>query len=495
MQPPLDLDRLIERIRAEAARPEFQVATVPTPTILTDGPQTEFGTPVPARTKHAPPVRDFDGLLRLTPDERFVEEAYRLLLQRDPDAEGLVAMSQLLRDGRSRCWVLNVLKASTEARQVGAQVPGFGVGAPLYTIMRALARVRLGVLAGVLDKAYDGWRRFRMQSPLVSRLTQRNVLERLETRLDELERRNEEQGAQLAGAVAALRGQHERLDDIGQRLDEAGRSVALQRVRTNMLYRRLLPGAVPSAGAHDVPPRTDPSALSARIDAYYLAFEDAHRGSEDSVRERLRPYLDYLAALPEDIVTRPLVDLGCGRGEWLRMLADQGFTAIGVDLNADMVAHCRAHGLDAHATDALSWLAAQADDSVAAISAFHLVEHLPFDILFPIMEQAARVLAPGGLLILETPNPENVLVGSHTFYHDFSHRNPVTPTSLEFLVGYHGLSVIDMPRLNPYPPSHRVAGDSPVADRINGHFCGPQDYAVIARKPAPEPSAAHGEHA
>src|SRR5690606_28194167 len=114
---------------------------------------------------------------------------------------------------------------------------------------------------------------------------------------------------------------------------------------------------------------------------------------------------------------------------------------------------------------------------------FHIVEHLPFEVLFPVIEQAWRVLAPGGVLILETPNPENVLVGSHTFYHDFSHRNPVTPTSLQFLVGYHGFAVSDVLRLSPYPSGDRIEDGTALAERVNGHLYGPQDYAVIARKP------------
>src|SRR5690606_12775248 len=165
--------------------------------------------------------------------------------------------------------------------------------------------------------------------------------------------------------------------------------------------------------------------LTARIDAYYVSFEEAHRGSEASVRTKLEGYIDQLARMPESALGKPVVDIGCGRGEWLRLLSESGFTGIGVDLNPDMVARCQAQGLTAHHADALTWLSAQADESCAAISAFHIVEHLPFDVLFAIIEQAWRVLAPGGMLIMETPNPENVLVGSHTFYHDFSHRNPV----------------------------------------------------------------------
>lgn len=282
----------------------------------------------------------------------------------------------------------------------------------------------------------------------------------------------------------------DRLAGQARDLDAERRRSELLLARVNVLQHRVLHAPSEPAGVlpvpiratvHDEAPR-DP-ALGSRIDAYYLAFEDAHRGSQADVSAKQTTYLRHLVAMPASVAALPMADIGCGRGEWLRLLQENGFEACGVDLNADMVHHCRAQGLHAHHADAVAWLGAQASASHAAISAFHVVEHLPFDVLFQLVEQAWRVLAPGGLLIFETPNPENVLVGSHTFYHDFSHRNPVTPTSLAFLVGYNGFDVTDMPRLSPYPEHDRVLVEGPLVDRFNGHFYGPQDYGMVARKP------------
>src|SRR5690606_16635801 len=114
---------------------------------------------------------------------------------------------------------------------------------------------------------------------------------------------------------------------------------------------------------------------------------------------------------------------------------------------------------------------------------FHIVEHLPFPALYTLIKESARVLQPGGAILIETPNPENVLVGSHTFYHDFTHRNPITPTALQFLLTYHGFERLEVRRLNPYPPEARVPGSDPLTQRVNGHLCGPQDYAVIGWLP------------
>ncbi|MBK7003444.1 MAG: class I SAM-dependent methyltransferase [Rhodoferax sp.] len=230
------------------------------------------------------------------------------------------------------------------------------------------------------------------------------------------------------------------------------------------------------------PPTAQPE-IDTAIDDYYLAFENAMRGSHAEITQKLTPYLSHLVTVAPEVLALPMLDLGCGRGEWLELLCAQGFDAMGLDLNPAMVQHCQSRGLRAVHANALQWLAQQADASYGLVSGFHIIEHLPFDQLFTLIAQAWRVLTPGGVLVLETPNPENVLVGSHTFYHDHTHRNPITPTSLRFLLGYHGFSAQHFLRLNPYPGSDRVQETGALAERVNGHLYGPQDYGVVARKP------------
>ncbi len=212
-----------------------------------------------------------------------------------------------------------------------------------------------------------------------------------------------------------------------------------------------------------------------------MAFEDACRGEEAEITARFDPYLDWIGSIPPD---GRVIDLGCGRGEWLRHLQEQGVEPYGVDTNPVMVNHCDEAGLTAQCSDAVTALRSLESGSVAAISAFHLIENLPFTTQVDLVEEAARVVIPGGRILFETPNPENVLVGSHTFYHDPTHRNPITPTYLTFLLEYHGFVEVEIIRLHPYPEVARVKGNDPLTERVNGHLCGPQDFAAIATRGA-----------
>ncbi|MCF8002732.1 MAG: methyltransferase domain-containing protein [Chromatiaceae bacterium] len=267
--------------------------------------------------------------------------------------------------------------------------------------------------------------------------------------------------------------------------------------RSDLIYHRTqtqeLLTALRALPERPTQPSTTPSeplqaALAASADdqlnAYYVAFEEEFRGSLEQIRATQQGYIADLQAAGVGTPEAPVLDLGCGRGEWLGLLAEQGLSAQGIDSNRVMVARCREQGLDARLGDVLNALQTLPNAALGALSAFHLIEHLPFAVLHALMLQAHRVLRPGGLLILETPNPENLLVGSHTFYHDPTHLNPMTPTATRFLVRYSGFSDPEIRRLHPYPEGAKVPGHDPLTERVNGHLCGPQDFAIIARKPS-----------
>ena len=212
---------------------------------------------------------------------------------------------------------------------------------------------------------------------------------------------------------------------------------------------------------------------------FYRAFEDRYRGSREVIKARLAVYLDFLRPLTDpDAGVPKAVDLGCGRGEWLELLVESGFDATGIDLDEGMLSASRERGLTVVRGDALAHLLSLPDNSQAVVSAFHLVEHLPFDALQTLMSQSLRVLRPGGLLILETPNSENLVVGTSNFYLDPTHQKPIPHQLLGFLAEYHGFARNKVLRLQ---ETESTAGDqSPTLwDVLAGAS---PDYAVVAQK-------------
>ena len=219
------------------------------------------------------------------------------------------------------------------------------------------------------------------------------------------------------------------------------------------------------------------------LEALYVSFEDQFRGTREDIKERFQIYLPLLEQAGLGTDSMPVLDVGCGRGEWLELLREKGLRAQGLDLNRVLVEDCKRQGLMAVEGEVIAYLSSLPANSLGAVTGFHIVEHLPFDVLVRLFDETVRVLKPGGVAIFETPNPANVLVGSHNFYLDPSHRNPLPSATLEFIAEARGLCQVEIMELHPYPLSSRVKdGDSEIIDRFNAYFYGPQDYAVVGRK-------------
>lgn len=216
-------------------------------------------------------------------------------------------------------------------------------------------------------------------------------------------------------------------------------------------------------------------------DPLYLALHDQFRGSTEMIREHLRVYLPLVRATQVQIPTLSVLDLGCGRGEWLELLREDNCTARGIDLNPAMVVQCQQRGLEVLEAEAVEYLQSQPDASLGAITAFHLIEHLPFPELVQLLDETVRVLQPGGVAIFETPNPENVLVGSCKFYHDPTHEKPLPSAVVKFVAEARGLSQVEVMFLHPSPEALPTDG-SPLVERFNTLLYGPQDYAVVGRR-------------
>jgi 2-polyprenyl-3-methyl-5-hydroxy-6-metoxy-1,4-benzoquinol methylase len=219
------------------------------------------------------------------------------------------------------------------------------------------------------------------------------------------------------------------------------------------------------------------------LDAMYANFEDHFRGTRADIRNRQRIYLPLVREACAGMPGAEVLDFGCGRGEWLETLRDEGIRARGIDVNHVFLERCKEIDLEVVEADVVEHLRSLKPASVAAVTSFHLIEHLSPDKVIAMLDETLRVLRPGGVAIFETPNPENVFVGSCTFYLDPTHRKPLPPSLAKYLLEARGFCHIDLLYLHPSEASAHVAGvDRAVSDFLNKHFFGPQDYAVIGKK-------------
>jgi 2-polyprenyl-3-methyl-5-hydroxy-6-metoxy-1,4-benzoquinol methylase len=218
------------------------------------------------------------------------------------------------------------------------------------------------------------------------------------------------------------------------------------------------------------------------LDALYLSLENQFRGTGAEVKQRLRVYLPTVKESRVGRKQTPILDVGCGRGEWLELLREEGLSASGVDSNRVMIQQCRELELKVTQADLMDHLRSMPDASLGAITGFHIIEHLPVETLIKFLDETVRVVKPGGLVILETPNPQNVLVGSCNFYFDPTHRNPLPSPIMKFLLESRGYTGVEVVNLNPSDEAP-VAGDSELVRRFNEYFYGPMDYAVVGRRP------------
>ena len=217
-------------------------------------------------------------------------------------------------------------------------------------------------------------------------------------------------------------------------------------------------------------------------DDFYRTFEDKHRGSRELIKSRLRVYLPFVEPLKHLDPDAKALDLGCGRGEWLELTKELGLNAHGIDLDDGMLLACKELDLSVETGDAISYLEKLADESQTVVSAFHVVEHITFEQLQLLVSEAIRVLKPGGLLIMETPNPENIVVATRNFYLDPTHQRPIPPELLSFLPEFYGFSRIKIIRLQESKDLINRA-DLTLQDVLSGAS---PDYAVVAQKGAVE---------
>ncbi|WP_052756377.1 class I SAM-dependent methyltransferase [Lysobacter capsici] len=405
------------------------------------------------------------GELMAYSDEAFVENAYMAILRRMPDEQGGLTITNALRSGAlTKIGVLGSLRWSDEGMLHQTHIDGLLIPYTLSKwsrkrivgpVLRWLhAVVRLGAMpqrAAATEGVQS--REIHELGRLVNQLSLAT-----EARLSHVE-------SWVDGATAAAR-------------EEA-------RVEKSFIERLTL---VESAVATEAETKRKLEAQEQSLAPLYVQFEEAFRGSPELIRQRALPYLGMVQTAGLGTQSSPIIDIGCGNGEWLELLRDHGLTGRGIDTNGTFVESCRARGLEAIEGDALAVLASMPEASVGAVTGMHIAEHLPFPVLVRLIDECLRVIQPGGLLVLETPNPENLLVASHYFYFDPTHRNPLPPLALQWLVAERGFEHVTIERLTigremQVPPL--LADEIPGAESVNvmlKMLHAAPDYAVVARR-------------
>jgi len=272
------------------------------------------------------------------------------------------------------------------------------------------------------------------------------------------------------------------LGRLAAEIDELGSLVE------RMLRREPLPTPGESA--------IDEAKLSSALAEVQPALLEAFRGPEAEIRHRLDHYLEALAA------AGPVLDLGCGRGELLLLLREAGVEAAGIEGDAAVADASRRRGLDVLEGDVLTVLGTLPDASRGAVTAMHLFEHLEPETLLAVLAEIHRVLRPGGVIIVESPNPHSLRVGAALYWIDPTHRRPLMPETLELYLKTRGFEIHRRELLHPFPADQlfadaavedlldddpevaaAAAGLDRLARRLDDLVNGPRDFAVWAGKP------------
>jgi SAM-dependent methyltransferase len=279
------------------------------------------------------------------------------------------------------------------------------------------------------------------------------------------------------------------LDVFGRKIEEMGlRLEGLLALRDRIeAFSEELRAVRASLGPDNPSPEVARATTRAAADSAYTAFENRFRGSREEIRTRQADYVDLFRD------RAPVVDLGCGRGEFLELLREAGIEARGVEANAHAVQECRDKALDVVAGDLLGFLQERPPGSLGGVFAAQVAEHLAPPVLTALLKESHRVLRPSGLLVLETVNPASALAFLDVFIRDLTHERPLHPETLRFLAAAAGFSDVRIEMRTPVPADVRLhlvpgAGLPPPVmkalnenvERLNTLLFAPLDYALVA---------------
>lgn len=483
--PEINVEKIMARIRQEVQKYDdegsFAKATQkglfsPCPVFPVCDDDTLYGSPIPC-SREGYCLSDFLGCH----GGEFVDNAYRAILQREADPQGKeLYLSRLQNGSFTRIDILGRLRYSREGRSNGVAVKGLLVPFIIQTLFKVpvlgwLLRILAGVLnlPGILKniRVLEG---ALFEQNRLARKQQEKIRSHLAELRNHLAGVQEEISRVIIAEREAAAALSNELSETKKEVNAQQRSILDMQRSFQLLLEEARKGFVgPVSFRESGILKSEEDHL---LDALYVNFEDRFRGTRGDIKERVWVYLPHVKQAVKATGNLPVLDVGCGRGEWLELLRENEINARGVDLNRVMVAKCTDMGLDVLEADLIHHLRGLQADSLSVITGFHIVEHLPLKTLIILFDEALRVLKPNGIVIFETPNPENLLVGACSFYTDPTHERPIPPVTLSFLIEARGFTQIEVLRLN--PNSSINIEDS----TLNHYFTVGQDYSVIGFK-------------
>ncbi len=425
----------------------------------------------PAPTSSPPSSLHIHDLLSYH-DESFITHAFQALLLRQPDSEGMLYYLSKLRNGTmSKLQIIHELMESGEGVNRSSEIAG------LQKMLKReqIKSIFIDKIPGIryIFKIIYGWIRYPKERAYLDRLEKHYFA--LFTEQSHVNTSYMERIEVLTNEVHMLCAD---LADMNVRLQHnhhAGNQLADQQVRTEQQLNTFITEIQNERQAI----KDEEEGV---YNSFYVNFENVFRGNREEIKGRQAIYIDYIRGNGAGTADTPILDVACGRGEWLELLREHGFKAKGIDINASMIDLCETYNLDVEHSDVISFLESQESCTFGAITGFHIAEHLPFVKLIKLFDEALRVLKPGGMIIFETPNPENIVVGSCNFYIDPTHRNPLPPVLLQFLANERGFVGTEILRVHPMEFFASQASTNEIENRIARLFTNELDYSVIAFK-------------
>lgn len=221
---------------------------------------------------------------------------------------------------------------------------------------------------------------------------------------------------------------------------------------------------------------------NAKLKFDYIGFENKYRGSQEEITRKLYSYIEYFENCDN------VLDIGCGRGEFLEILKEKNISASGIDIEDDMISMCSGKGLRVNKADALEYLKGLEDNSLGGIIMNQVIEHMEPNYLIEVIKAAYKKLKPGAHFVAETINPQSLIVFTEAYFMDLSHKRMLHPYTVQFLLESNGFSEASIRYMNKVedlriPQSDQLPEEiNKALNKLSDVVYGYRDYAIIGRK-------------